>query len=99
MTTDHTDRFPLDPEVEECYRYEIRGAMDAVVRYCRDVVNEHSHRGFWTPTGDHPDHAALIDQARRTILSKLRMVLDCAEAVATEIENDRQRHVERQARE
>ncbi|MFI1826509.1 hypothetical protein ACH41E_08620 [Streptomyces sp. NPDC020412] len=65
--------------------------MNAVVRYCRDVVNEHSHRGFWTPHGDCPDHAELIAQARRGVLSKLRLVLDCAEVIAHEIERDRQR--------
>ncbi|UED85203.1 hypothetical protein [Streptomyces profundus] len=86
----------IDPETEQCYRYEITGAMDSVVHYCQTVVNEHSHRGFWTPTGHNPDHYDLIHQARTTILNRLRMVLNCAETVAYEIEHDRQRQNQRQ---
>ncbi|TNM26706.1 hypothetical protein FH715_23405 [Streptomyces sedi] len=81
----------MHPETEECYRYEITGAMDSVVRYCQLVINKHSHRGFWTPTCPNPDHYDLIHQARTTILNDLRMVLDCAETIAYEIERDRQR--------
>lgn len=82
----------LDPEAERTYPYEIRGAMDSVIRYCRDTVREHSHRGFWTPTENDETpltHADLIHQARTGILRRLRMVLDCAETIASEIERDR----------
>ncbi|MEU9605086.1 hypothetical protein [Streptomyces sp. NPDC048057] len=82
---------PLRPEVEQDYCGDFHAAMNAVVRYCRNVVNEHSHRGFWTPRGDSPTHDELITQARHDVLTKLQLVLDCAETVAHEIERDRQR--------
>lgn len=83
---------PMDvgPDIEELYRNEITGAMNAVVRTCRDIVNEHTHRGFWTPTGNAPNHADLINQARARILDKLQMVIDCFNIIAVEIELDRQ---------
>ncbi|MGP4115198.1 hypothetical protein ACTWP5_30400 [Streptomyces sp. 4N509B] len=89
----------LDPETETSYQHLIRGAMDSVIQYCRNTVRENSHRGFWTPTENDETpltHADLIHQARTGILRDLRMVLDCAETVATEIERDRQRHDQRQ---
>lgn len=46
---DQEPEVPLDAETELAYQYEIRGAMDSVIRYCRDTVREHSSRGFWTP--------------------------------------------------
>ncbi|MEO3750507.1 hypothetical protein [Streptomyces sp. B6B3] len=93
-TPDESPPPPLDAETELTYQYEIRGAMDSVIRYCRNAVREHSHRGFWTPTEDAETpltHADLIHQARTGVLRRLRMVLDCAETIATEIERDRQR--------
>ncbi|MEU5160757.1 hypothetical protein AB0G74_14285 [Streptomyces sp. NPDC020875] len=86
-----SDERPLRPEVEQGYQDDFRASMNAVVRFCRDVVNEHSHHGNWSPRGDSPTHDELIAQARRDILSRLHLVLTCAEAVATEIERDRQR--------
>lgn len=83
---EHDDALPDDLPAEQCHRYEIATAMDAVIRYCRTVVNEHSHRGRWAPTGDTPDTVALITQARTAILADLRMVLDCAETVVNDIE-------------
>lgn len=76
-------------ETEQCHRYEITGAMDQVVRYCGYVVTDHSHRGFWTPTGPHPTSSELIDQAR-DILTTLRMAIRSAETIAREIEHDQQ---------
>ncbi|TDC65528.1 hypothetical protein [Streptomyces hainanensis] len=103
MTTQHPNSDddqdhepPLRPEIEQGYRDEFRVAMNAVVQYCRNVVNEHGHRGLWAPRGNSPDHYELISQARRDILTKLRLVLDCAETIAYEIERDRKRPHRRQ---
>ncbi|URN12402.1 hypothetical protein LUW77_14075 [Streptomyces radiopugnans] len=86
-------------ENEQLYRYEITAAMNAVVRACRDVVAEHSHRGFWTPRTSTeqgtPTHHELIEAARRNVLSRLQVVVQCAETVAYTIEQDRQRQPNR----
>ncbi|TDC69563.1 hypothetical protein [Streptomyces hainanensis] len=95
---DQADEAPLRPEIEQGYRDEFRVAMNAVIQYCRNVVNEHGHRGLWAPRGNSPDHYELISQARRDILTKLRLVLDCAETIAYEIERDRQRPHRRQTK-
>ncbi|MEV1006932.1 hypothetical protein [Streptomyces sp. NPDC049881] len=97
MTDQEPEPFRLPAEIEECYRYEISGAMDSVVLYCHDVVDRHSHRRLWTPKGNHPDHRKLITQAR-AVIAKLRMVIDCAETIAREIETDQQRHEARAQR-
>jgi hypothetical protein len=83
---------------EQLYRYEITAALNAVVRACRVIVTEHSHRGFWTPrthTEPTPTHHELIEAARRDVLNRLQMVIQCAETVAYTIEHDRQRQPNR----
>ncbi|GAA2369844.1 hypothetical protein GCM10010417_35220 [Streptomyces carpaticus] len=35
---------------EQLYQYEITAAMNHEVRACHEIVREHSHRDFWTPT-------------------------------------------------
>ena len=84
-------------ENDQLYRYEITAALNAVVRACRDVVSEHSHRGFWVPRAstDQTTHQELIEAARRDVLNRLQMVIHCAETVAYSIEQDRQRRPNR----
>ena len=84
-------------ENEQLYRYEITAALNAVVRACRDVVSEHSHRGFWIPKtkADQATHHELIEAARRDVLHRLQAAIRAAETVAQYIEQDRQRRPNR----
>ncbi|QDY78093.1 hypothetical protein [Streptomyces qinzhouensis] len=66
MTTPPADERPLRPEVEQGYQDEFRAPVNAVVRFCRMVADEHSHRGTWSPRGNAPDHYELIAQAAAT---------------------------------
>ncbi|GAA2457331.1 hypothetical protein [Streptomyces macrosporus] len=86
MTHDRT------AENEQLYRYEITAALNAVVRACQDVVSDHSHRGFWIPrtSSDQTTHQDLIEAARRDVLNRLQVAVQCAETVAYAIERDRQ---------
>jgi len=80
-------------ENEQLYCYEITAALNAVVRTCRDVVSEHSHRGFWTPrtSTEQTTHQDLIEAARRDVLHRLQVAIRVAETVAQAIEHDHQR--------
>ncbi len=86
-------------ENEQLYRYEITAALNAVVRACRDIVSEHSHRGFWVPrtSTDQTTHQDLIEAARRDILNRLQVAVQCAETVAHAIEQDHRRQPNRPA--
>ncbi|SFD69841.1 hypothetical protein [Streptomyces aidingensis] len=101
MTSTHPEPFELDSDTAESYRHEITGALNSVVRACADIARDHSHRGFWTPTGTDnptPDHHLLIELARTTVLNKLRMVLKCADTIAHSIELDEHRRRARHER-
>ena len=79
---------------EQLYRYEITAALNAVVRACRDIVAEHSHRGFWIPRTSTDQatltHQELIEAARRDVLHRLHVAIRAAETVAHTIEQDHQ---------
>ncbi|MFD1830404.1 hypothetical protein ACFSJS_12105 [Streptomyces desertarenae] len=84
-------------ENDQLYRYEITAALNAVVRACRDIVAEHSHRGFWTPRTStaQTTHQELIEAARRDVLRRLQVAIRAAETVAQAIEHDHQRRPNR----
>lgn len=85
-TDDHDpDALPLDPETERCLRYEINAAMNAVICTYRDIVNNHSHRGFWAPDWRQPEWHGPRPPGRTTIHADLRTVLECAEAISNRI--------------
>ncbi|MBB5934487.1 hypothetical protein [Streptomyces zagrosensis] len=96
MTTNPTPH--NDGEQDELHRYELTVSMNWVIRTCQDIIRNHSHRTFWTPTGSAEGAAStdhLIRSAREDVLSRLQAHLDGAQAILAAIEHERaKRHPE-----
>ena len=86
---EHNDSSDLD----QLHRDEITVAMNWVIRTCQDIVRDHSHRSFWTPTatptGTTPTTDRLINSARTDVLNRLRHQLEGAESIISIAEHER----------
>ena len=80
-------------DLDQLHRAEITVAMNWVIRTCQDIVRDHSHRSFWTPTatptGTTPTTDHLINSARTSVLNRLRHQLHGAGAIITSAEHER----------
>ncbi|MEU4893774.1 hypothetical protein AB0B12_12555 [Streptomyces sp. NPDC044780] len=86
---DHNDGCDLD----RLHRDEITVAMNWVIRICRDIIRDHSHKMNWvptsTPTGTAPTTDHLIQSARTDVLGQLQRQIDSVEAIISNAEHER----------
>jgi len=86
---EHNDGWDLD----QLHRDEITVAMNWVIRTCQEIIRDHCHKTFWTPTGTAtgttPTTEHLIQSARTDVLNKLQRQLDGAESIISIAEHER----------
>ncbi|WP_062012524.1 hypothetical protein [Streptomyces hygroscopicus] len=78
---------------DRLHRDEITVAMNWVIRICRDIIRDHSHKMNWvptsTPTGTAPTTDHLIQSARTDVLGQLQRQIDSVEAIISNAEHER----------